>query len=261
MSNSSAFAPPVEGYPFADAADYHRKVIKMVGDAYRWPPSEEIRQAVVTARELAEAVRLQNGGQAVGIYVEPAVLLLARHFNPFRCPYPDATRAILYRRWPALVQQQHLALHAAFREIVAFLGLEGIYEGNEAATARGQGDNPGMVPEEPLARLETHAAKLGAELTELEARERPASSGPAAGEVPQYPPNPVQGAGRSFNDLKDSEKNIVQSVRKNSMKGQKIAEKVGLEYNYTRSLLSGLVRESFLTKDEDGYRANESMLD
>jgi hypothetical protein len=249
-----------DGYPFADYADYEAKVKRLVGDAYRFPPPQEMSQAVASARELVEALRLQNRGQAVGIYVEPAVLSLAQHFNPFRCPYPLATPGIFYRCWPALVQQHHLALHTAFREVVAFLELQGVYEGNEEAIARGQGDNPGMVPEEPLARLETHAAKLGAELTELEARERPASGGPAAGEVSQHPTNPVQGAGRSFNDLKDSEKKIVQAVRTKSMKGQKIAEKVGLDYNYTRSLLAGLVREGFLTKDEDGYRANESML-
>jgi hypothetical protein len=144
----------------------------LVGDCYRFPPPEELHQAVVTSVELVTALRLQNSGQPASIYVEPAVIWLARHFNPFGIPYPLTPLAIFYRRWPALVQLHHRALHAAFREIVTRLRLCGLYEGHQEVIARAS-KRSRRVSEELLARLKDHAVKLGAELPALEKQDQP----------------------------------------------------------------------------------------
>jgi hypothetical protein len=39
------------------------------------------------------------------------------------------------------------------------------------------------------------------------------------------------------------------------MKGMAIANKLGLDYDYVRKLLGGLVKRGLLFNDEDGYKA------
>jgi hypothetical protein len=79
-------------------------------------------------------------------------------------------------------------------------------------------------------------------------------------DTPERRPDPVRALGRSFADLSKSEKRIVKTVQRESMKGERLAAQVGLSFNYARRLFAQLVSEGFFTNNDDGYRANSDLL-
>lgn len=59
---------------------------------------------------------------------------------------------------------------------------------------------------------------------------------------------------RTNQQLNETARRILASCRRRSRKGERIANDLGLSYDYTRRVLAGLVREGLLRNDDRGYR-------
>jgi hypothetical protein len=59
----------------------------------------------------------------------------------------------------------------------------------------------------------------------------------------------------SDKELKGTKKKILALVRRRPLKGEAIANEVGLCYEYTRRLLGQMSRDGYLTNDDKGYHA------
>ena len=60
--------------------------------------------------------------------------------------------------------------------------------------------------------------------------------------------------------LSKTDLRILEACREESYKGETLANKVGLSFDYARRLFARLVKDGFLTNDEDGYRTVSSGL-
>jgi hypothetical protein len=61
---------------------------------------------------------------------------------------------------------------------------------------------------------------------------------------------------RALTELNETEKQIIRLVRKKALKGETIANKLGLSSTYIRQPLAKLVRRGFLVNGAEGYRAS-----
>jgi hypothetical protein len=138
--------------------DYESRVKKLVGEAPRYPSVESMRQAVASALELAECLRLLPDTPRVGLHVEMAADNLARHFNPLRLPFDADPQFPYYKGWPGTIEAQHIALHTAFKEIVRRGKLRDIYEGRAVTASRGK--DVKRLPANLLTRLVQSARKV-----------------------------------------------------------------------------------------------------
>jgi hypothetical protein len=70
-----------------------------------------------------------------------------------------------------------------------------------------------------------------------------------------YKPGIPKDATPPAKPLNDTQRAIIKLVRRKALKGLAIANKLGMNHDYIRTVLAGMVEDHHLEKVEDGYRA------
>jgi hypothetical protein len=112
----------------------------------------------------------------------------------------------------------------------------------------GMNDPPGYYSPMPLCIPAWQSEMLALRALAVEAKERLLTPKQGEGDDPA-PSRP----------LSDTEQKILELCRQKALKGERIAQKIGLAYDYVRRLLSRLTKEGHLKNTPaDGYRTTQA---